>query len=442
MSIVVTIVLVVSCSIAAYLIARSRYNRPGLIEPAEYNRERSEREVAERLLEEQKKSTADISQKLEASVSEHQHMVSRISSLETMKMNLESELKKQDEEISKLHKRLQEEFENIANRILVSNSQKIQQQHSQKLADILDPLKDRIAGFEKRVQQVNDQNIRENQSLKEQLKLLQELNKSIGEEARNLTTALKGQVKTQGNWGEMVLESILQNSGLVKDREYSVQTSFTATDGSRSQPDVLVHLPDEKTIVIDSKVSMVAYERASSSSDKAAKEQYLKEHLLSVKKHIRDLGEKKYHQLYQIKTLDFVLLFIPIEPAFNAAISGDREIFQKAFDNNIILVSPSTLLATLRTISSIWKLEYQNRNAREIAKQSGQLYDKFVGFINDMQDIDKRLQQSHESWDKAMKKLSTGRGNLVSMTQKIQSLGAGSTKSIPENLLSDAEEHK
>lgn len=353
---------------------------------------------------------------------------------------LQEKLDKQKSELEELHKKIKEQFENIANKILFDNSRMIQQQHSDKLTDILNPLKEKIEKFENTVSVTHKESIRENQSLKEQLKLLQELNKSIGEEAKNLTTALKGQVKTQGNWGEMILETILQRSGLVKDREYFIQYSLVSEEGKRLQPDVLIRLPDNKTIIVDSKVSLLAYERYCSATTDADRDQALKEHIGSLKRHIKGLGEKKYQQLYEIKTLDFVLLFIPIEPAFNTAVMHDSELFNDAFDNNIVIVSTSTLLATLRTIASIWKLEYQNANALEIARQSGALYDKFAGFVVDLDKIGDHIDRSHRVWEDARKKLSTGSGNLVRSVEKLKKLGANTSKSMPAILLSDASE--
>lgn len=270
--------------------------------------------------------------------------------------------------------------------------------------------------------------------------MLQDLNKSIGDEARNLTTALKGQVKTQGNWGELILETILEKSGLVKDREYFVQTSLVSDEGKRLQPDVLVKLPDNKTIIVDSKVSLIAYERFSSAATQEEKDIALKEHLISLRRHIKGLGEKKYHQLYDVNSLDFVLLFIPIEPAFSTAVHFDNSLFNDAFESNIVIVSPSTLLATLRTISSIWKLEYQNKNALEIARQGGALYDKFVGFVTDFQKIGDSIGASQKSWDSAFGKLTSGRGNLVSSVEKIKKLSASTTKSIPAGYLNESDD--
>lgn len=424
----------------AFIIARSRFHKPGAVPSETHQQKLNELLTVQQQMAGEKERVSQLQSKVSELEDRKIELVAVASKLEAERDALVRDMESREAELRELHKKFQEEFESIANKIILNNSQRIQQQHSEKLTDILSPLKDKISGFEKRVQEVNEQNIRDNQSLKEQLKMLQDLNRSIGEEARNLTSALKGQVKTQGNWGEMILESILERSGLVKDREYFVQESFTDANGKRLQPDVLIKLPESKTIIIDSKVSLVAYEQLANCKDDEEYQKYLKEHLASLKKHIKGLGDKQYQQIYDVRSLDFVLMFVPVEPAFNVAVAGDPALFTDAFDHNIVLVGPSTLLATLRTIASIWKLEYQNQYARDIAKLSGSLYDKFVGFLDDMSKIDKNLKASHDSWDNAMKKLSTGRGNIIRITEKMKKLGADASKSIPENIVRDAVE--
>jgi DNA recombination protein RmuC len=262
----------------------------------------------------------------------------------------------------------------------------------------------------------------------------------MSKDATNLTNALKGQTKTQGNWGEFILENILEKSGLEKGREYSVQTSMTNETGRRYQPDVLVNLPENKTIVVDSKVSLVAYEKFCSADDEAEKAAALKEHILSIRNHIKELSAKNYQNLYQIQSLDFVLMFLPVEPAFSLAVQYDSGIFNDAFEKNIVIVSPSTLLATLRTIASIWRQENQNKNALEIARQSGALYDKFVGFVDDLINVGNKIDAAKGSYTDAMKKLHEGGGNLVSRTERIKKLGAKTTKSLPKSLLDRTDE--
>jgi DNA recombination protein RmuC len=427
-------------ALASYLFARNKFHKPGSIGADRFNDEVRKSALLNQELESLKQHTGILKSKIDEMQGKNTELVSSVARLETINQGLNEKLSDNQKELKELHKKFAEEFESIANKILLNNSGEIQRQHSQKLSDILTPLKEKINGFEKSVKVANEQNIRENESLKEQLKLLRDLNMSIGDEARNLTSALTGQVKTQGNWGELILETILEKSGLVKGREFIVQPSFTDEDGRRFQPDVLINLPENKSIIIDSKVSLVAYEKLANTKDEDEYNALIKDHLNSLRRHVKGLSEKKYQQLYSIKTLDFVLMFIPVEPAFIVAVGNDSSLFNDAFDKNIVLVSPSTLLATLRTISSIWKLEYQNQYARDIAKLSGSLYDKFAGFIDDMDDIDKKLTASHGSWENAMKKLSTGRGNIVSITERIKKLGAGTSKSIPKKYLNDVDD--
>ncbi|HEX5001064.1 MAG TPA: DNA recombination protein RmuC [Bacteroidia bacterium] len=427
-------------AVAGYFIAKSVFNKQAAVSAEEWNRLTNEKTLAEQRLNDVKESLKNAEEELRAAAGRHAQSSAEQATLKTINEHLTAKLQDQKKEIVELHEKLQVQFENIANKVVFDNSQRMQQQHVDKLADLLTPFRERIIGFEKKVQEANEQSIRDSQSLKEQIKGLQDLNKTIGEEAKNLTSALKGQVKTQGNWGEMILESILERSGLVKDREYSIQASFTTEDGKRLQPDVLVNLPEKKTIIIDSKVSLVAYERLVNAQNDEEREAAAKEHIASLRRHIKGLGNKNYQQLYDVRSLDFVLLFIPVEPAFSMAIQLEPGLFNEAFDSNIVLVSASTLLATLRTISSIWKLEYQNQNSREIARQSGALYDKFVGMVADLETVGKKIDDAHHSWEDAMKKLHSGRGNLVGAVQKIKKLGADTSKSLPEKYLSDSEE--
>ena len=353
----------------------------------------------------------------------------------TEKTNLIEKLDTQKAELDQLQKKFTTDFENIANKIVNQNSKIMQEQHKEKLADILAPFKEKIEKFEKKVDDTHKESIRENQSLKEQILGLQKLNQSIGEEAKNLTKALKGENKTQGNWGEYILESVLQKSGLEKGMHYSVQDSQRDEDGRLKQPDVVVNLPDNKVVVIDSKVSLVDYERYVACEDPSEKEAYLKAHINSIKTHIKGLSEKKYDELYGTNSPDFVLLFIPIEPAFNEAIREESDLYNQAFEKNIIIISTSTLLATLKTIGSIWKQENQTKNAIEIAKQSGALYDKFVGFTEDLISVGKKMDDAKKGYADAMNKLSDGSGNLIRRVENIKKLGAKANKTIAENLL-------
>lgn len=360
--------------------------------------------------------------------------------IETYAESLELKLKEHREELALLQSQMKEQFSNIANEIVTNNSRRIQEEHQTKLADILFPLREKIEKFETQVRNTHEERIREHQSLKEQLLMLQTLNKSIGEEAGNLVAALKGQAKTQGNWGEMILEKILERSGLVKGREYHVQSSFVAEDGRRYQPDVIISLPENRCLVIDSKVSLIAYERYCSCTDDSTKDQILKEHLSSVRRHVKDLSSKNYQNLESLKTLDFVLLFVPVEPAFALAVEHDQELFNDAFEKNIVIVSTSTLLATLRTVASVWRLEYQNKNTAEIARQAGDLYDKFAGFIEDMSAVGKKMQDAQSAYENTMKKLYLGRGNLVSKIENLKKLGLRTSKQINPKLIEKTED--
>ena len=354
--------------------------------------------------------------------------------------NLQEKLAEQKSEIEELQQKFIKEFENLANKILTEKSETFTKQNRENIDQILKPLGEKIKDFEKKVDDVYVTDSKERASLVQQIKTLHDLNQQMSKDATNLTNALKGETKTQGNWGEFILESLLEKSGLMKDREYFLQESITSQDGKRFQPDVIVKLPDNKSIVIDSKVSLVAYEKFSSADNENERLNSIKEHILSIRNHIKNLSGKNYQNLYEIDGLDFVLMFLPIEPAFSLALQNDSGLFQEAYDKNIVIVSPTTLLATLRTIASIWRQENQNKNALEIARQSGALYDKFVGFVEDLQTIGTRIEQTQNAYSDAMKKLSTGRGNLVNSVQKIKKLGAKTSKSLPNPLIENDSE--
>ena len=354
--------------------------------------------------------------------------------------NLQQKLGEQKIEAQELQKKFSIEFENLANRIFKEKADEFSKQSKTNLQEILNPLKERITEFQSKVEETNKESIRGHASLREQLSMLKDMNQQITQEAKNLTEALKGQSKTQGNWGEFILESILEKSGLVKGREYVVQESLTAESGKRFQPDVIIKLPENKSIVIDSKVSLVAYEKFISSDDESQKALALREHINSIRTHIKNLSSKNYQNLYQLESLDFVLMFMPVEPAFALAVQNDQTIFNDAFEMNIVIVSPSTLLATLRTISSIWRQEKQNRNALEIAKQSGDMLDKFTAFVEDLLMVGKGLISVKDNYDKAMNKLTDGRGNLISRAEKIKELGAKASKQLPPSIINRADE--
>jgi DNA recombination protein RmuC len=355
-----------------------------------------------------------------------------IATLKTLNENLADKLENQKKEIESLQKRLITEFENIATKILKERSDDFSASNHKNLSDILNPLKERIQLFEKKVDETYDKELRDKISLREEVRKLTELNTRVSEEANNLTKALKGDVKKQGNWGEVILERVLERSGLTKGQEYEREVVVEGADHSVQRPDVIIHLPDNKHIIIDSKVSLVSYERYMSGEREEQREAYLKDHINSLRSHVKLLSEKNYQNAQHINTPDFVLMFLPIEASFSVAVQGDGEIFAYAWERKIVIVSPTTLLATLRTISSIWKQENQTKNAQEIARLSGTLYDKFVGFAEDMAKIKLNLDRTSGAYDDAMKKMKDGSGNILRTAEKIKELGAKTgNKSLP-----------
>ena len=347
--------------------------------------------------------------------------------------NLKEKLEEQKTEIISLQDRFRIEFKNLANDILEEKSKKFTEQNRSNLDQLLKPLGERIREFEKKVGDAYDKEAQQRFSLKEEVKRLAELNKKISEDAENLTRALKGDSKSQGNWGEMILESILERSGLVKDREFIVQASFQGDDGRRLQPDVVVSYPGNRSVIIDAKVSLTAYERLVDAGSAELQEKYLKEHLSSIRNHIIELSNKDYLNIYQIQTLDFIMMFLPVEPAYLLAIKEDPEIWNYAYDRRILLISPTNLLAALKMIASLWRQEYQNKNALEIARQSGDLLDKFYALLADLNDLGNRLKLTQKSYDDAINKLSEGKGNLIRRAQRIEELGAKTKKNLPDN---------
>ncbi|HKI75415.1 MAG TPA: DNA recombination protein RmuC [Pseudomonadales bacterium] len=359
----------------------------------------------------------------------------KISHLETTLAEQQKQSVEKLELLEQARQRLNTEFKNLANEIFESKQRVFTERSQAQLDGLLKPLSERIKDFEKRVEETYSAESKERFSLIKEVKNLQDLNARISQDAVNLTNALKGENKTQGTWGEMILERVLEKSGLTRGREYEVQVSLKDDDGRRLQPDVVVHLPEEKDVIVDSKVSLVAYERYCAAETDDERGEALKAHIQSVRQHIRLLGDKEYQGLKSLRTLDFVLLFIPVEAAFGVAVQQDGELFGDAFDRNIMVVSPSTLLATLRMIHNIWRFEQQNKNAQEIARRAGALYDKFAGFVADLEEIGTRLASVQNSYDKAHNKLVSGRGNLVTRAEGMRELGAKVSKSLPENLV-------
>lgn len=354
--------------------------------------------------------------------------------------NLQQQNLKRDAELEQQQIQLRKDFELMASKILEEKSEKFTLQNKENIKSILNPLEEKIKTFEKKVDDTQKESISMHSALKEQLLGLKDLNQQMTKEATNLTRALKGDSKMQGNWGELVLERVLEKSGLEKDREYFVQQNFTLEDGSRVLPDVVLNLPGNKKMIIDSKVSLTDYERMVNADDEHDKAAYLKAHVNSIKRHVDQLSDKNYQDLYDIESPDFVLLFIPIEPAFAVVVNEDNSIYNKAFEKNIVIVTPSTLLATLRTIDSMWNNEKQQQNAIEIARQAGALYDKFEGLVKDLTGVGKKIDAAKSDYSSAMNKLVDGRGNLITSVEKLKKMGAKAKKALPEAILKRAEE--
>ncbi len=385
-------------------------------------------------------SVREVKQELENERKKNEELTKEFTEAATHNKNLSSRFDEQRKEVEELNKKLTSEFQNIANSILDEKTKKFTEQNKTQLSEILLPLRDRIKEFEAKVDQTYDRELRDKTSLREEVRRLIELNSRLTEEANNLTKALKGDTKKQGNWGEFILEKILELSGLEKDREYTTQFTTKNIEGETIRPDVVVNLPDNKHIIIDSKVSLTAYESFASAETDEAREQFTKEHVNSLRSHIKLLSEKNYQTGELFSTPDFVLLFVPIEPSFSVALQADPMLYNFAWEKKIVIVSPSTLLATLRTIASFWKQEKQNRNALEIAKKSGDLYDKFTGLVDDLLKVGALMNNTKQTYDEAMKKLSTGSGNLVKRAEDIKKLGAKASKTLPQNILDRASE--
>lgn len=367
-------------------------------------------------------------------------------------MNLRTELGAKNEEIKHLKEkleelnsskkedetRLKETFKNLANQILENNSEKFKKQNKEQIGDLLSPLGKELEQFKNKVEQTNKEHIQRNSALTEKIRSLESLNLKLSQDAINLTNALKGDSKTQGDWGEIQLEVLLEKSGLMDGVHFSTQGGYKDEEGKTKKPDFIVHLPENKHLIIDSKVSLTAYEAYYNADDEAHKEIALKKHIDSIRNHFNELSGKNYPSLYGINAPDHVLMFVPIEPALMLALHQDQRIYLDALDKNIVLLSTSTLLATLSTIASIWKQEDQKRNVLEIAKEGGLLYDKFEGFISDLLTVGNSLKNSQESYEKAMNKLVEGRGNIIKKVENLKSLGAKTKKSLPQKIVDRA----
>lgn len=355
-----------------------------------------------------------------------------LAGLQIANANLMDKLQTQKHEIEELQKRLTIEFENIASKILKERADDFSESNHKNLSQVLDPLKEKISLFEKKVEETYDRELRDKISLKEEIVRLTELNTRVSDEANNLTKALKGDMKKQGSWGEVVLERVLERSGLTKGQEYDVQVDVLSHDEQHQRPDVIVHLPDDKHIIIDSKVSLNAYEQFASAETPEGQNIFLKRHITSLRSHIKELNEKNYQQAVNINTPDFVLMFLPVEASFSVAVQQDNELYAYAWERKVVIVSPTTLLATLRTVSSIWRQENQTKNAQEIARLSKALHDKFLSFAEDMDRIKINLDRASAAYNEALKKMKDGKGNIIRTAERIQELGGFDTqKSLP-----------
>ncbi len=359
----------------------------------------------------------------------------RNATLQTKQENLEELLAKQKEELTAVQEKFTKEFELIANKILDQKSKTFKEENKESMGELLNPLKERIKEFQERVEKTNEEGVKRNSVLTEQIKQLRELNQEITEETKSLTKALRGDSKTQGNWGELQLESILEKAGLEKDIHYRKEANLKTEDGSNQRLDYIINMPDGKHLIIDSKVSLTAYSNFFDTEDEDEQEKYLKQHLDSLNVHIKTLSEKDYHKLYGINPPDYVLVFIANEPALTIALKNDPTIYEKALAKNLVLVSTTTLLATLRTISYIWKQDLQNKNAEEIARQAANLYDKFVGFTDDILKLGAQLKTATGTYEEAAKKLSEGRGNLIKRAEDLKKLGVNPSKEIDGRLI-------
>lgn len=386
-------------------------------------------------LEMEKENLAALRDQLTA---ERQGLGSRVAELNTM---LESERSQAVEKLQLLNNAREEmsnQFKALAGEILEDKTRRFTEQNKTNLDQLLEPLKVKITEFQGKVQEVYVQEGKDRSALAEQVKQLVALNNQLSKDAHNLTSALKGQAKAQGNWGELILERVLEASGLRKGHEYDVQESHTRADGSRAQPDVVVHLPEGRHLIVDAKVSLTAYEEHANAETDHQRDAAMKRHLDSMRTHIKELSEKNYQQLYGLQSLDFVLMFIPVEPAFMLAISHDSDLWQDAWKKNVLLVSPSTLLFVVRTVAHLWRQEQQNHNAQEIASRGAELYDKLVGFVEDLDTLGSRLQQAQKAYDGAYNKFTGGRGNVIRQAEMLKELGVKPTKQLPQNLMDSA----
>ncbi len=428
--------IIVGC-IAGWLIARFKSAADQQASSSEVLIEKEKNKVLTEQLAELKKT-------IEAERAKVLELNNELATAEANYRNLEEKLEEKLEDnkmqLGDLQEKFTTQFKNLANDIFEEKSKKFTEQNKTNIFDLLKPLGEKITEFEKRVDQTHKDSIEKNAGLFNELRNLKELNVQMSEDARNLTRALKGDTKTQGAWGELILESILAKSGLEKNREYVVQESFTTSEGRRQQPDVVVHLPDKRHIIIDSKVSLTAYDSYVNAETDVERDSYVKAHLQSIRQHMRLLSDKNYQRNYSDNGLDFVIMFIPLEPSYLMAIQNDPDLYVEGLEKRIVFVSPTLLLPSLQLIKNVWKQEYQNRHVIEIAKRAGDLYDKFVGFTDDLLMLGRHLDSSKKFYEESMKKLSVGSGNIVSKVEHLKKLGAKADKAIDAKLLSRAED--
>ncbi|MCA1752218.1 MAG: DNA recombination protein RmuC [Flavobacteriales bacterium] len=354
----------------------------------------------------------------------------RAARLETAKTSVESQIEAQRQDIGKMQESFRKDFELLANKIFNEKTEKFTVQSRASIDQVLEPLKLRLKDFQEKVESSHKESLMQATSLREELKHMRETGQRMSKETENLTRALKNDSKIQGNWGEMILESILEASGLIKERQYFMQQSFTSDEGRRLQPDVMIKLPEEKWVIVDSKVSLTAYERFAASEDEDERKTELKAHITSLRTHIKGLSGKKYQEVADGQNLDFILLFVPIEPAYLTALNADPSIFNEAYDKGIIMVCPSTLIASLKIIASTWKHEYQNKNALEIAKRGKLLLEKFINFVDDMKSIGTQLEKTDKVYQSAMHKLRDRPGNLINQAKQLEDLGIKTSKQL------------
>ncbi len=424
--------------LSAWLVAKFRFEAKG-VNPEHLRKNYVERAVFKQLQDQLEQTT----HRLERKETELQEARSALAAREQTLEHMREKLNGQGEEFERLRRESRLEFERVANRLLEEKSRRFSSQNVEKLTEILQPLREKIREFEQDLQQRFSEESKERISLKKEIEQLHQLNRRLSEDAQNLVSALKGDSKLQGDWGEFQLEMLLEKAGLQKGIHFEAQAVHKNAEGQILRPDFIVHLPQGRHLIIDSKVSLVAFERYASEEDPLERERHLKAHLQSLRQHIRGLSAKNYPQLNGLNSPDYLLLFVPLEPAFSLAILHDPTLFHEALERNVVLVTTSTLLATLRTVAFIWKQDRQQRNVQEIARQSGLLYDKFVNFVKDLQAVGERLDGAQQAYHDAMNKLKNSPKfgtTLIGRAERLKKLGAKTSKQLPQEWLPGAEE--